>query len=115
MAAFLLGIIGPTAAWAGGDPQVGKELYEQKCTGCHAVDANRIGPAHRGVFGRKAGSASGFSYSSALQKSSVVWTERTLNAWLANPEQLIPGQAMYFKIDDEQTRQSIVAYLATLK
>lgn len=35
----------------------GRALYDKHCAGCHAVDANRVGPAHRGVFGRKAGLA----------------------------------------------------------
>jgi cytochrome c len=91
------------------------ELYEQKCAGCYAVDANRVGPAHRGVVGRKAGSAAGYSYSAALRSSDVVWSEATLNAWLNDPEQVIPGQAMYYKIDDERIRQNIVAYLTTIK
>ncbi|HWM45095.1 MAG TPA: c-type cytochrome, partial [Burkholderiales bacterium] len=33
----------------------GKQLYESRCVGCHSIDENRVGPAHRGVFGRKAG------------------------------------------------------------
>ena len=35
----------------------GKKLYESRCIGCHSIDENRAGPAHKGVFGRKAGSA----------------------------------------------------------
>jgi cytochrome c len=115
LAVFLLAIMCHITGWASGDPLAGKDLYEQKCTGCHAVDSNRVGPAHRGVVGRKVGTVAGFAYSGALKGSKVVWSEKTLNAWLSDPEQLIPGQAMYYKIDDERIRQNIVAYLATLK
>ena len=51
-----------------------------RCGGCHAVDANRVGPLHRNVFGWKAGSASGYDYSSALRKSTVRWDDATLDA-----------------------------------
>jgi cytochrome c len=65
--------------------------------------------------GRKAGSAVGYTYSAALKGSNIVWTEATLNAWLSDPEQVIPGQAMYYKIDDERIRQNIIAYLTTIR
>lgn len=102
------------ASWASGNATAGQLLYEQKCAGCHAADANRVGPAHRGVFGRKAGSVPDFEYSSALKKSEVIWNEQTLQAWLADPEKLIAGQAMYFKVTSALSRQDIIAYLATL-
>ncbi len=101
-------------SWAAGDAKAGQLLYEQKCTGCHAVDANRVGPAHRGVFGRKAGGVPDFAYSSALKNSQVIWNEQTLQAWLADPEKLIAGQAMYFRVTSAQSQQDIIAYLATL-
>ena len=62
------------------DADHGKELYESRCGGCHSVDANRVGPAHRGVFGRTAGTAPGFNYSTAVRNSGVVWNESTLDA-----------------------------------
>ena len=45
---------------AAADAARGQELYESRCGGCHSLDANRVGPAHRGVYGRKSGSAPGF-------------------------------------------------------
>jgi cytochrome c len=105
----------PVQAQAGGDPLAGREQYESRCTGCHSVDENRVGPAHRGVYGRRAGTAPGFNYSSALRASGVVWNDKSLDAWLANPEKFIPGQAMFFLVDDARVRGDIVAYLATLK
>ena len=92
----------------------GRQLYEARCSACHSVDANRTGPMHAGVLGRRAGSVPGFNYSPALAHSSLVWSQASLLQWLANPEALIPGQAMNFQVPDLQDRQDLVAYLASL-
>jgi len=39
---------------AAGDAAHGKEIYDTRCSACHSLDANRVGPMHRGVYGRKA-------------------------------------------------------------
>lgn len=96
---------------AAADAQHGQELYESRCGGCHSLDANRIGPAHRGVYGRKAGSAPNFAYSTAVKSSTVVWEEKTLDAWLTNPQALIPGQRMNFRVAAAGDRADIIAYL----
>ena len=44
-----------------GDAARGKIVFEKRCTGCHAMDADREGPRLGGVFGRKAGSVAGFA------------------------------------------------------
>ena len=93
------------------DAAHGQELYESRCGGCHSLDANRVGPAHRGVYGRKAGSAPNFGYSTAVKNSTVVWDERTLDAWLTNPQVLIPGQRMNFRVATVEDRADIIAYL----
>lgn len=93
----------------------GKSLYDSRCVACHSVDANRAGPLHRGVSGRQAGRVKGFDYSPAMKKSTVVWTRQTLNVWLAEPEKLVPGQAMGFSVSQAADRADLVAYLAGLK
>ncbi len=98
-------------ALAGGDVERGAQLYERRCFACHSLDANRIGPAHRGVFGRKAGTAPGFNYSPAVKNSAVVWDEQTLDRWLENPQALIPGQRMGFRMSDPDERADVIAYL----
>ena len=98
----------PTAS---ADAARGKQLYESRCIGCHSLDANRVGPAHQGVFGRKAGSVKDYDYSGALKKSKVVWNEKTLDRWLANPEQLIPGQKMGFSVPEPKDRTDLIDYL----
>lgn len=100
-----------TLARAAGDPSRGQELYEGRCGGCHSLDANRVGPMHRGVVGRKAGSAKDFDYSAALRKSKLTWTEATLDRWLANPEALVPGQRMGYSVAEAADRADIIAYL----
>jgi cytochrome c len=96
---------------AAADAARGQELYESRCGGCHSLDANRVGPAHRGVFGRKAGSAPNFGYSTPVKSSTVVWEERTLDAWLTNPQAVIPGQRMNFRVALPEDRADIIAYL----
>ncbi len=103
-----------TLAVAEGDSQRGRELYESRCVACHSVDQNRVGPAHQGVYGRRTGRAAGYGYSAALSKSNVIWTERTLNAWLSNPERFIPGQKMGFSVPEAHDRADLIAYLKTL-
>ena len=70
------------------------------------------GPSLNGVIGRKAGSVADFErYSQAIKTSTVVWTETTLDAWLASPQTLIPGNRMQFILEDAAARADIIAYL----
>jgi cytochrome c2 len=71
-------------------------------------------PAHAGVWGRRAGSAKAFEYSPALARSRIVWNQASLRAWLIDPEKLIPGQRMGYRLPKPQERADVVAYLATL-
>ena len=100
-----------TAANAQGDPVRGQRLYQSRCIACHSLDANRVGPMHRGVFGRQAGGVDGYAYSRALRKSSVVWNGDTLDLWLQNPEDFIEGQRMNFRVKKPQDRSDIISYL----
>jgi cytochrome c len=102
------------AAGDKGDAERGQALYESRCTACHSVDQNRVGPAHQGVFGRRAGQAPGYVYSSALKSSRLVWSDKTLEAWLANPERLIPGQKMGYSVTEAKDRADLIAYLKQL-
>jgi len=98
-------------AFAIGNPERGRDLYESRCFGCHSLDANRIGPRHRGVYGRKAGSLADFTYSPAVKASPIVWNDETLMRWLTNPQETIPGQRMNFRVSQAQDRADIIAYL----
>jgi cytochrome c len=104
----------PADSPVNGDPVRGKNLY-QGCQACHSIDDNDLGPRHRGVVGRHAGSVEDYSYSAALKHSDLTWDEATLDRWLSNPSALVPGTKMFFKIDDAQTRADIIAYLKQLR
>ena len=98
-----------------GDVVRGQKAWLLNCSRCHQLDVNSVGPMHRGVVGRHAGSADGFAYSEALRESDVIWAPANLNRLLTDPEQFIPGQAMGFSVENAQVRQDIIAYLATQK
>ena len=89
----------------------GAALYEDKCGACHSINVNRIGPAHRGVFGRKAGSAAGFAYSPNLKKSKLIWNATMLDRWLTNSQATIPGSRMGFRLSDPGQRADVIAFL----
>jgi len=97
-----------------GDPSRGKALY-QGCESCHSIDENDVGPKHRGVVGRKAGSIKDYAYSGALKNSGITWDEASLDRWLINPTAMVPGTKMFFKIDDAQSRADLIAYLKQQK
>jgi cytochrome c len=100
-----------SAVFAAGDAVRGQQLYESRCVACHSVEQSRVGPAHQGVFGRRAGRVAGYDYSAALKTSKLVWSEKTLDAWLANPERTIPGQKMGYIVTDASDRADLIAYL----
>lgn len=95
----------------GQDAGRGEMLYEQRCGACHGLDFDRVGPRHRGLIGRQAGSVDGYDYSPALRRARIVWNGATLDTWLANPEALIPGQRMGYSVPDAMDRADIIAYL----
>lgn len=97
-----------------GDARRGAALYTTKCGACHSLDANRVGPAHRGVFGRKAGTVPKFAYSPALKKIGVVWNRANLDRWLANPIAMAPGTRMGFRLAAPQDRADVIAYLKSV-
>jgi cytochrome c len=94
--------------------QRGLAIYQAKCGACHSADENRVGPAHAGVLGRGVGKAKDYAYSPALSHSKLVWSRANLERWLTNPEKLIPGQRMGYRLSVAQERADVVAYLATL-
>jgi cytochrome c len=107
----LAGQLLPAQTQPFGDAARGKEIFERRCTGCHTLDQNREGPMLRNVFGRTAGSVKGFEYSEALKKSQLVWDEQTLEKWLSNPDELVPGNNMGFRMAKPQERQDLIRFL----
>jgi cytochrome c len=96
---------------AEGDPTRGEQIY-RRCQGCHSIDANRVGPRHAGLFGRRAGSLDDYTYSDAMRASGIVWDETTLDQFLTAPRKFVPGTKMPFAgIADAQERADLIAYL----
>jgi cytochrome c len=89
----------------------GKDLFERRCGGCHALDRDKEGPRLRGVYGRAAGSIDSFEYSEALKRSRIVWTQETLEKWLADPETVVPNNDMAFRVANADERREIIAFL----
>ena len=100
----------PASILPAGDARSGMHLY-QSCVGCHSLDENDVGPRHRGIVGRAAGSLPDYAYSAALKRSGLIWTPQTLDRWLRDPQQLVPGAKMYFSVAKPKDRADIIAYL----
>lgn len=99
---------------AAADPKRG-ELLGLACAACHRFRADEgtlIGPHLQGVFGRPAASVAGFDYSPALRASGLVWTPRSLEAWLADPAGFVEGTTMAFTgYRSAEDRRDLIAYL----
>jgi cytochrome c len=99
------------AALAAGDPAAGEAVYS-RCLGCHALEYNRTGPKHCGLIGRHAGSVAGYEYSPAMKSSKLVWNEKTLDRFLADPPGTVPGTTMtYAGVPQAKDRADLIAYL----
>jgi cytochrome c len=97
-------------SFAGGDADHGAKVYDD-CMACHSLQKNAVGPMHRGVFGRKAGAVAGYQYSAALKSSGLVWDAGTLDRWLTDPQALVPGTKMTFKLPSAQDRADVIEFL----
>lgn len=93
------------------------EKHFAACAACHAPDlSTKTGPDLRGVVGRKVGAVPGFRYSRALKTAGVSWDDARLDAFLAEPQTVFPGNAMPFPgLPDAKQRLDLIAYLKTLR
>ncbi len=98
-----------------GDADRGQTVFA-RCRSCHTVAEGRngVGPSLFGVVGRQAGAVSDFRYSPANRQSDVIWSAETLDAYLENPRQYMPGTYMSFAgLRQPQDRADVIAYLET--
>lgn len=113
--ALLAGLAGP--ALAQGDAAAGKKLYASTCLGCHgdAKTAPTTGPKLTGLIGRKAGTGASGVISRANTESPIVWSDKTLDQYLAAPSTTIHGTIMPIGVNNPKDRADLIAYLKTLK
>lgn len=126
---FLIALVAAVAASVGVgtgtvDAQVavspaakGKQAF-QSCAACHSdkPGVSRVGPSLAGIVGKPAGKAPGFRYSPALANAKLRWDRKTLDAFIAKPKAVVPGNSMsYPGVSDPAKRQSIIDYLQSLR
>jgi cytochrome c len=95
-------------------PPNGATLFKQQCATCHTTNLSepvRQGPPLITIVGQTAGRAGGFHYSQGLVNADFVWDEAKLDAWLTNPQAVIPGTVMIYRQARPETRAAIIAYL----
>jgi cytochrome c len=87
-----------------------------QCEVCHSVDGiNGTGPTLKGVVGRQSGTVPGFRYSRAMKSAGITWDDKSLDRYLADPQEFVPGNVMPFSgIADSAQRAALIAYLKTI-
>jgi len=100
------------------NPEDGEVVFMRKCSSCHEHEKTGVhwkGPRLWNLFGRKAGSESGFVYSDAMRNSGHTWGFETLNYYLTRTDRAVPGRAMNFRgIKSDKSRAKLIAFLRTL-
>jgi len=99
---------------AGGNATRGQRVFGA-CASCHSLEPNQsmTGPSLADLWNRKAGSLASFPrYSTALTSSEIVWSDKTLDDWIKDPQHLVPGNDMPFQgVKDDQQRADLLAFL----
>jgi cytochrome c len=98
-------------------PADGATLFKQQCGTCHTTslaEPARQGPPLGDLIGRRAGAVEGFHYSPGFAKADFTWDEARLDAWLTNPQSVIPGAVMAYRQAKPEVRTAIIAYLKEL-
>lgn len=105
-------VLSPTLAAS--ESARGQQLFNN-CVSCHSLvpDQNMTGPSLAGLWNRKAGGLSSFSrYSDAMKSSNIVWNDKSLDDWIKDPQQVIPGNQMTFPgMKNAQQRADLLAFL----
>lgn len=94
----------------------GQLHYNNHCRTCHSLNEgdHRLGPSLFEMIGRKAGSLDGYRYSSAFTNSDLIWDNDTMDAFLADPDLVIPGNNMnpFQSIAEPEVRRAIIEWLS---
>ncbi len=96
------------------DAAAGERLFNQ-CRVCHQMGEtakNTVGPQLNGLFGRKAGSVEGYSYSNAYKGLDKVWSPENFAVYIKDPRGVTPGTKMvYAGMKDDTQIANLTAYL----
>jgi len=94
----------------------GQQAFNNACRTCHMLREgdNRLGPNLYRIVGRKAGSLPDYAFSSAMKEAGFVWDEEKLDRFIANPDEVVPGNSMkpYGGLPSSDDRKKIIAFLA---
>jgi cytochrome c len=101
-----------------GNVATGQLVFNNACRTCHTTRKgdNRLGPHLNKLIGRKAGSLPDYGYSSAMKSADFVWDEAKLNRFIANPDEIVPGNNMkpYGGLASSDDRAKVIAFLLSL-
>ena len=94
----------------------GARQFARKCSVCHSLEPDgkrRAGPSLYGIFGRRAGTFSGYPYSAALARTELVWNEATIDALFKDgPDVVTPGSKMPLqRIPKAKDRHDLIDFL----
>ena len=110
-----LTVPGSATAQQAGDPDRGREVFQQACQPCHDAEpgSHQVGPSLYGVIGRQVGTAEGYRrYSKALKQAGGSWTAARLDRYLSAPQAMFPDQRKrYDGLADPRDRVDLIAYL----
>jgi nitrite reductase (NO-forming) len=96
------------------DADAGRQVFK-KCQACHSLEPGKtiLGPSLAGIVGRKAATDPNFSYSPALTQAPLTWDPATLDAYLTDPQAVVPGNRMPFPgLKTGRDRKDVIAFLA---
>jgi cytochrome c len=114
-AAALVLVTAPAIGQEKANTDAGQLLFNNACRTCHTLrdGDNRLGPNLHRIIGRKAGSLADYAYSSAMKNADLVWDKATLDRFIANPDQVVPGHNMkpYGGHASAEERATIIAFL----
>lgn len=98
-----------------GDAAHGRQVFK-KCQACHSMQPgkNLLGPSLAGIVGTKAGEVANYSFSNAMKQSGITWTLEKLDAYLQDPQKVVPGNKMPFPgLKTDSDRTDVIAFLAS--
>ena len=95
-----------------------QQVFNNACRTCHTINEgdNRWGPNLYKIIGRQAGSLPDYNYSSALKGAGFVWDKEKLERFIANPDEVVPGNNMkpYGGLASTDDRARIVSFLQSV-